>query len=527
MNPKKTLIFAVALAILAATYFLWDRPARQKKEQQAAAGEQIVAMNWDAVDRIELVRGGASTVFEKKNGEWSMTVPLADEADNWAVQALVSAIQHANPTRKLEQLPADYAKTFGLAQPRTVAKFTAGGQTQTVLIGNMNPVGETTYVQPQGANVVYLVAAATIAALDKSVDEMRRRELLAPRDPVKKLKQVKIEQAGEVPLTLLPKPAPKPAATQGAPSTEELPEDETWVIDALDGPEADAERTKQILDKLATLRAGEFIKNQDADLAVYGLDRPTLVVTATYGEGEQAVTKVLKVGKKLEEGNTWYVMVDGRSFVMSVDDPSLQPLRVTRADLRDHRLLPGLDPAKVMAIDLQTGETSLRITRSGEGWKLADGVSANRALIEDLLTAARQWRADELVGAPRAAALTKLVDGPQVITLTLFGAEDRVLGRLRLSAPADTANIGAARPKKVKKTEATPAAPAAPAKKIVVLVEGGYEGTVYLADPSVRDAVPTDANRLKAEVPAPAAAAPATPPPAPPGQMPAEGDEEE
>ena len=100
MNPKKTLIFAVALAILAAAYFLWDRPARQKKEQQAAAGEQIVTMNWDAVDRIELVRGGTSTVFEKKNGEWSMTAPLADEADNWAVQALVSAIQHANPTRR-------------------------------------------------------------------------------------------------------------------------------------------------------------------------------------------------------------------------------------------------------------------------------------------------------------------------------------------------------------------------------------------------------------------------------------------
>ena len=542
MNPKKTLIFAVVLAVLAAGYFLWDRPARQKKEAQSMEGEKVFTIAWDAIDKIELKRGPETVAFAKKDGEWYMTAPVADEADHWAVQSLISAFEHGTPVRKLEQLPKDYAKTFGLDQPTVIATFTAGQDKKTVLIGHMNAVGDTIYVQPQGAKVVYLLPQASVAALEKGADEMRRRELLAPRDPDKKISKVLIEAVGQPALTLLPKPPAKPAPAQGQPTPEAapepLPEDLPWAIDSLTGPVADTETMKQILDKISTLRATEFVKNPSSELATYGLNEPTMIITATYGEGEKAVTKKLTVGNKQEGANSWYVMAEGRPYVMAVDDASLKVLRVTRADLRDHRLLPDLEAAKVSTIDLQMGDVSIRISRSGDGWKLADGTPANSAMIENLLEAAAKWRAEELVDGPRAVTLAGRAEGPKMITLTLSNAQGQVIRRLRFSEALDpnAAEPAAVKPKKSKKVTPTPEATPAPApneasRRVVVLIEGGYEGTVYLAEPSMRDDLPTDPAHLRAPQPAasptPAPAGAATPAPAPAANPPPVGGDEE
>ncbi len=517
MNPKKTMIFAVVLALLAAGYFLLDRPLRQKKEQQAAEGEKVITMTWEAVNRIELKRDAETVVFEKKNGEWAMTAPVADEADTWAVQSLVSAFEHSTPVRKLDKLPADYAKTFGLDKPRVIATLSAGQDRKTVLIGNENPVGDTIYVQPQGAKFVYLLNSASVAALKKSVDDMRRRELLAPRDPEKKIKQVTIELAGEPPLTLLSKPPVKPAAAGAPANPEALPDEAPWAIDSPTGPIADQETIKQILDKLSTIRATEFVVNQQTDLSVYGLDKPSLVVTAVYGEGEKSVTKKLTVGLKPNDSTSWYVMAEGRPYVMTTDDASIKTLRVTRADLRDHRFLPNLDASQVQMIDLQTGEVSIRITRSGGAWKLADETPVQIAAIDNLFDAARKWRAEELVSGPRATALGRLVAGDKVITVTLYGAAEKVIARLRFSTPLDpeTPPEPVSRRSRTAPLLGPTPAPLEANKRVVVLIDGGYEGTVYLAAPSVRDDIPTDPARLREQKPAAAPNAPPAAAPAP------------
>ena len=513
MNPKKTLIFAIVLAALALVVFLWDLPQKKAKDAKEAEGDKIVDLTWDAVTKIKIERGAETIAFEKKDDEWQMVQPLPDATDKWPVQSLISAIQYAKSTRTITEIPAGGLANYGLEPPRATITYDTGTVIRKVRIGAKTPVGDNVYIKPEEREVVYLAPEASISAIDKPVDDFRKRDLLSSKDMSLKIAKLVLEPAGEAPLTLIGK---KPEKAEGEKeNAEPLPDDLDWHLDTENGPLADKEVVRGMLDKIATMRVGEFVRDASSDLSEYGLDQPALVVTAVYGEGEKATPVTLKISER-KLGASHYAMAEGRPYVVTVHQDSLKPLQVTRLDLRDHRLIPGLDVAKVSLIDLQTPGASYRISRSAAGWAFADESPADGGKVEELLKTAVQWRAEQLASGPDERKLARAIRGPQVSELALYDAEAKLLYRLRFSEPLVPDEVTGKVKKPKKGAAEEPGAAPVQEKLSAVTVDGGLEDTVYLVKQAIVNQLPSKPDDFKAQegaqdaanAPAPAGQAP-------------------
>jgi len=498
MNPKKVLILAVILVALAAFVAFWDMPQSRKKKQDELAGDQILDLDFEAVNGIELSRKDGRFTFAKRDDQWYMTEPVEDIGERWAVQALVSALQYARPSRKLDELPEGYLQTFGLENPRVTLTLRTPDSGKTILIGARHQIGNSVYIKPQDEQVVYLVSESSLSALDKESDELRRRDMLVPLETNLKINKIKIEQAGEEPILLL---AQKPTEINpdAAPP---LPEDLTWKIDTSAGPTADQETMRNLLDKIATAKATEFVGPVGDDPAVYGFDKPWLTVSATYGEGEQAITKTMVVGNKKEIGAQFYAMTQNRPFAIYIHQDTARAFQLSRFDLLDRRLLPGLSAGQVAILDLQNAAGSFRISRSGDGWSFTDGTPADGEQIDNLLVEAMKWRADELVRDRRGRKLARAARHNQAVTLTFRDADAGVLKRLVISGRLSAETIAPAKVKSASPGETEDK------EQVVVLIDGGYADTVYLSPTTVLEDIPQTRGELETEAtPEPVAAA--------------------
>jgi len=512
VNAKKILALSIVLAALAAIVFFWEIPGQKAKEAKEMAGDQVLDIKYDAVNRIVLERGAETIEFVKdKTGEdWQMTKPVADQTERWMVQSLVSAFRFARPSRTLKDLDAGALERFGLDKPRAIITLDAGGVVKRVRVGMKNPIDNSAYVKPEDQNLVFLITDSTLSAIEKPVAEFRLHELLGLRDPGLKVSRIEIAAADAPPLTLVQE---KPPKAEGTPEPEPAAAEPVWRLDGPNGPVADEEAMKAILDKVAGLKAITFPENAALDDPKYAFDKPTLKVAATYGEGEKEKTLTLTVGAR--EGNSaiYYAQAGGRPFIVTVQAQTLMPFQVGREGLRDRRLLGVLNPTRVGIIDLQGPKASFRISRSAKGWAFADGAPASADRADDLLRAAAHWRADELVGGPRAKRLTEALRTGETTSLTLLDAEGKALATLRFSAPIDPVQFAPLAPPTkaaapaAKAAEATPAETPAPGKanekeRLVVLVEGGYPDTVYLTPPKTLADLPASVDEMKAQLPA-------------------------
>ncbi len=488
MSTKKTLILAVVLAALALFVFLHELPYQRDKEQADAQSDKVIDLDFDQIANISLERadGKISFTLDKDTDEWRMTEPVDDQTERWLVQSLVSAIQHSTPTRKIEDADADALERFGLAQPRAIVTFDTGQVVKRVRIGDKNPVGGSTYVKPEDESVVYLIPASGLAVFEKQATEFRRKSLLSPLDAKMKLRRVVLKQPDLPPIELYgDKPADK--------SNDQhlLPSEMTWRIGSATGPPADQEVVKDILDKISVVKAGEFFDTPTDEIG-FAFEKPLLTVTAVYAKENDETSIVLIVGAKKKLGASYYVRATGRDPVFAIHQSSVIPLLLDRAALRDRRLIPALDKAKVAMIDLQSPWASFRVSRSVDGWAFADEAPAAADMIDELLSAATAWRAEALVGGRRAKKLARVVRGSQVSTITLLNEEAQMIESVRFSdpvTPETVAPIGKRSPQK-QGDEAE--------KRVVALVTGGYSGTVYLTNPEVLNAFPRGIDEFRA-----------------------------
>lgn len=487
MNAKKTLILAGVLAALALFVFLHELPRQRQEEKADLEGDKILDIDYDAIKKIVLERGDERLVFElqPESNEWLMTAPLRDQTERWLVQSLVSALRYAQPSRTIKDLDAQALERFALDNPRAVLSFETGEVTRRVRIGAKNPIGMTTYVKPEDEMVAYLVTDSTFSALERPLVDFRRKDLLAPPDTMQKLTRLTIAHAGASTLTLV---AEVPAGEDAAAA---LPSDMVWHLDTVDGPVADSEAVKNLLDNVASVKTVEFV-DDPGQPGEYGLDEPSLTVTAHYAGDNKETDLVLQVGGKKKLGVVRYAQVSGREMVLGVHASNLEAFGIDRAGLRDRRLAPGLAAEQVAMIDLQSPGASFRLSRSADGWAFADETPANAQQVEDLLAAVATWRAQELVDGRRAKRLARVVRGSQVSTLALLDAEAKAIETIRFSGPVASDKVAPV------KGRTTKAGGATNQERVVALVTGGYTGVSYLMDAKVLDDFPRSADEFKA-----------------------------
>src|SRR5262245_58913871 len=113
MNQRKSLLMLVILLVLGGYIYLVEIP-REKKE---AEGKKLVALDKDAVEEISLTYPERSISLKKTEaGKWRIVQPVEADADEPAVNNLITALIDAEVKRTLDEVSQDLT-IYGLTAP--------------------------------------------------------------------------------------------------------------------------------------------------------------------------------------------------------------------------------------------------------------------------------------------------------------------------------------------------------------------------------------------------------------------------
>ncbi len=365
MSLRKALIMVVVLLALGAyVYFV-----EFAQEQEEAEKKKLLAFDREAVTEVALTYPDRAVHLKKEaDGKWRITQPIEVEADNPAVESLVTAIADAEIKRTLEETPQDLS-VYGLNAPVVKLQVTLkdGKTLPLVSIGKDTPVGFSVYVQREGDPKILLAPQTFRIGMQKEVKDLRDRTVVAFADDEVK----KVEIHGPDKDIVLSKA------------------DTGWTMEKPLSVKADDTEVRTFLSSLRAMRAQDFLEQPSPDLTELGLAPPQLSVSLVIGT-DKAQKTVLIGGEKTDDqgGKQRYIKRGEKDTLFLVGDGSLRDLEKTANDFRD----------KTVARFAQDQAAKIEVKRQdGDGFTLTRGAD-------------KQWSIDKtLNGTLKHVALDQFV----------------------------------------------------------------------------------------------------------------------
>ncbi len=281
-GPVKVLAGAVASRLLA-------EPVKFK--------DKLLGKFVDA-DKVTITRGGRKAEFAKVDGTWKMTAPVATDAEQGELDALIAAAANLRADELVTEKAKDL-KEYGLDAPTAAVKFFNGDkEVRSVLVGKKGADGRA-FAKLEAADAVVLFDAGLTAKL---LGEYRKRAVWTGVD------------ASQVTSIAVSSGDSNFAFTKLGP---------VWFDAQKADDQPDAAKVTDTLAALAGLKAERFAADKDADLKLYGLDKPSRVIVITQQGG---TAKTLQLGGEVggTTGKQVYAKVADKDrtdvFVLSEKD---------------------------------------------------------------------------------------------------------------------------------------------------------------------------------------------------------------
>jgi hypothetical protein len=268
-----------------------------------------------------------------------------------------------------------------------------------LLLGKVDDARKGVYAMRGGESSVLLLPEEVYKQVPKNVGVLRSKTLVE----IERDKVAKLEIEG-----------PKGAVTVARDGGQ-------WKIVAPQALPADQVEVGAILTKLADLRAQGFLSEDASGIARY-LAKPEVKVALTDQAG--TTTTVLLASSKETRGGaaSAYAAVAGKGPVTLVDAKALTDLGRSATDLRDRRIVAGLEPRDVKRVRIKAGGQTMVVERSGETeWRVVEPAkgAANTQKVDDLLYALRGLRFKD-VAAPEGQEPARYgLDAPS-LEVTMF-----------------------------------------------------------------------------------------------------------
>jgi hypothetical protein len=271
--------------------------------------DRMIARFADA-DKAILERGPRKAVFAKVDGTWKLTEPITAEAEQTELDDLVNALARLRANNLEEEKPSDL-KRFGLDKPTAHWRFLSGDQdVLDLLIGDLskqnNGTGAERYAKLAKGDLVFTLDASLS---QKLLAEYRSRTVWTGLDSA---------QVDRITFGYAQNPF----------ELEKV--DNIWHVADKPSVPLKSERITETLDTLSRLKVERFVADNKADLKLYGLEPPQLVLDIQTPSGK----KTLHVGRA--EGNTkkYYARVPepNRSDVFILSEADAAKILRTIAD---------------------------------------------------------------------------------------------------------------------------------------------------------------------------------------------------
>jgi hypothetical protein len=439
MNFKTTILLVVLLLVVGAYFFYVERNQTTTAQRETAKAEQgkekgqplfaTDAPSGDSVASFTIERPGQLAVqITKVGNEWFQTKPVRFALNNYSAKGVIDEVAALRQSESFKpgDKDAPTLESVSLATPLVTLTLTPSDskkKPQIIKLGRKS-IGGFGYVALEGDPKIYVVTDnAHRQLLDGKLSDWRRKSLTGPTDG----------QAQSVTLTA--------SGTR----VEMVKAENNWTFTGSHSGRVGADALRSLLSQVKSTYITKFVADEIKDPAVYGLDKPTLVLrtivppvppappappAATQpgdnpGEknAEQATEKpkvyTLTVGapaelKKDDYFATYTEDDEPAAVVFTLIRSEVEKLTKSIDDLRDARLTTlGAPDVRELSID-RPKQSALKLLRGPMGWSFADGgpsFKADSGLVSDLVqlivdAKASGYRADAKPEGEATAVLT-------------------------------------------------------------------------------------------------------------------------
>jgi hypothetical protein len=282
--------------------------------------KKILKFDRDKADSLVLVKGANSMEMSRTGSEWKVLKPVPSRSDYSAIEGFITRLSSANMSKLIEENPKDLAK-YGLDKPSMTVTIGAGSAKTVFEVGKAKD-GET-YARDASRPIVFMIDTTLQGDLEKNFDDYRKKELFEFRPfYLAKLRAVLDAPGGPKTYEFEKQKPAKPA------------DPETWKVTRVGGSSHTADQTAMddLLNKLVGIKAESFV---DAKTKT-GLDKPALVVSASFDEGKFERVRFGQVGETafgLRDGEAGIAKIDANSMkaAMQAFDIAVTPKEPTPA----------------------------------------------------------------------------------------------------------------------------------------------------------------------------------------------------
>ena len=301
-NPQQSEIYAMKggdnTVVLVSSF----QETTFNKEPFALRDKRILKFDREKADSLALVKGANSIHMARTGSEWKVVKPVEGRSDYSAIEGFLTRLGSANMTRLIEENPKDLAK-YGLDKP--VMTVTIGAESSQTVLEVGKTENDQTYARDASRPMVFTVDTTLQGDLNKSFDDYRKKELFELRPfYVAKLRAVLDGPGG-----------PKTYEFEKVPPAKEGAA-ETWKVTRVGGAShtPDPAAMDDLLNKLVALKAESFVTGNVRT----GLDKPALVVSASFDEGKFERVRFGAVD------NNAYAARDGEPLIARIDEMSMR-----------------------------------------------------------------------------------------------------------------------------------------------------------------------------------------------------------
>lgn len=346
-----TVLMLVILAGLSGYLYLVEFPAKQQEEKQEIEQKQLLPFPETAITELSITTAQGLIKFKQDApGKWSIISPLQTDADTREVQALIRALVTGTVTRTLDT-PSSTLASFGLEEPVTTLTIRAGGQQETISIGDSGPLSNTLYVLRASDQRVLLTTLAPKDFINKSLMTFRRKELL--RFTQNDVERVRLTYpTTEIVIANMAKDQPRPS----------------WKITYPVETEADQNEVRSLMFRLEDLKALSIIDpGPERDTIGTTLTTQKVKITLYTAGGDQSV----RLYQPDPQSGEAIAQTTPEGPLYRINPVLIKDLTRDLFNLQDKRLL-GLNSTDVAMLSVKTrGQQYVLIHQNG-AWVLED-----------------------------------------------------------------------------------------------------------------------------------------------------------
>ena len=272
------------------------------REPFALRDKKILKFDREKADTLTLVKGGNAIELARNGSDWRVVKPVAARSDYSFVEGFITRLSSANMSKLVEENATDLAK-YGLDKPAMTVTIGAGSAKTVLTVGKTE--NDQTYAKDASRPIVFTVDSTLQTDLNKNFDDYRKKELFEFRAFYLARMRAVLDAPGGPKTYEIEKVAPaKPGDA------------ETWKVTRVGGSthNADPAAIDDLLTKLVALKAESFVAGNTQT----GLDKPALVVAASYDDGKFERVRFGAVGDNA------YAVRDGEAGVAKVETMAMR-----------------------------------------------------------------------------------------------------------------------------------------------------------------------------------------------------------